>query len=80
MNGTEPEKFGIATLDSLLGGGITPGSAILMISEHPSTQFSNFSDYFAGETIRKSPDSKVILINYGYPAHHVEKIFITEEM
>jgi len=49
MNNIKQEKFGILTLDALLGGGITPGSAILMVSEHSSTQFSNFSDYFARE-------------------------------
>ncbi|MHA1129775.1 MAG: V4R domain-containing protein [Candidatus Helarchaeota archaeon] len=63
------EKFGIESLDDLLGGGITPGSAILITSEHPATNKGAFTGYFALEQLDRE-DGKVFVVEYNYPPHH----------
>ncbi len=63
------EKFGIHSLDDLLGGGINPGSAILITSEHPATNKGAFTGYFALEQLDRT-DGKVFIVEYNYPPHH----------
>ncbi|MHA1311270.1 MAG: V4R domain-containing protein [Candidatus Helarchaeota archaeon] len=60
--------FGLASLDKLLGGGLSPGCAILIISEHPSTRKTAFMGYFALEQLLKDR-GKVFVIEYLYPPH-----------
>ncbi|HUX99492.1 MAG TPA: V4R domain-containing protein [Candidatus Deferrimicrobium sp.] len=63
------EKFGIISLDRLLGGGITPGSAILITSEHPATNKGAFTGYFALEQIGRD-QGRVFVVEYSFPPHH----------
>lgn len=63
------EKFGIEALDRLLGGGIAPGSAILIISEHPATNKGAYTRYFAREQLNRD-EGRVFVIDYHYPPHH----------
>ena len=64
------EKFGIESLDKLLGGGAAPGSAILITSEHPATNKGAFTGYFALEELRKD-EGRVFVVEYKYPPHHL---------
>ncbi|MHA1649902.1 MAG: V4R domain-containing protein [Candidatus Helarchaeota archaeon] len=63
------EKFGIVSLDNLLGGGVTPGSAILITSEHPATNKGAFTGYFALEQLGR-PNGRVFMVEYSHPPHH----------
>ncbi len=65
----QSEKFGIVSLDGLLGGGITPGSAILITSEHPATNKGAFTGYFALEQLGRDT-GRVFVVEYSYPPHH----------
>ena len=60
--------FGLSSLDKLLGGGLSPGCSILMISEHASTRKTAFMGYFALEQLLKD-QGKVFVIEYLYPPH-----------
>ncbi|MFX1451197.1 MAG: V4R domain-containing protein [Promethearchaeota archaeon] len=72
----DSEKFGLRTLDALLGGGISPGSSILMVSEHQATSKQYFSSHFATEIFNsKYNDSHVFNVVYSYPVHQVFVFF-----
>lgn len=60
--------FGLRSLDKLLGGGLSPGCPILIISEHASTRKTAFMGYFALEQLIKDK-GKVFVIEYLYPPH-----------
>lgn len=66
----QSEKFGISSLDDLLGGGIAPGSAILITSDHPATNKGAFTGYFALEQLARE-NGRVFIVEYSYPPHHV---------
>ncbi|MFX1293448.1 MAG: V4R domain-containing protein [Promethearchaeota archaeon] len=66
----QSEKFGIISLDDLLGGGITPGSAILFTSEHPATNKGAFTGYFILEQLDRNK-GRVFVVDYNYPPHHL---------
>ncbi|MBD3230591.1 MAG: hypothetical protein GF329_20595 [Candidatus Lokiarchaeota archaeon] len=61
-------SFGLASLDKLLGGGLSPGCPILMVSDHASTRKTAFMGYFALEQLIKD-QGKVFVIEYLYPPH-----------
>ncbi|NVM03339.1 MAG: hypothetical protein HWN67_13445 [Candidatus Helarchaeota archaeon] len=72
------EKFGLKTLDALLGGGISPGSSILIVSDHQATKKQFFSSHFATEILSPSSqyeDSHVFNVVYSYPVHQVFVFF-----
>jgi predicted hydrocarbon binding protein/archaellum biogenesis ATPase FlaH len=64
------EKFGIISLDRLLGGGITSGSAILITSEHPATNKGAFTGYFALEQLGRDT-GRVFIVDYSYPVNQL---------
>ncbi|MHA1229021.1 MAG: V4R domain-containing protein [Candidatus Helarchaeota archaeon] len=64
----EAISFGLTSLDKLLGGGLSPGCSVLMISEHASTRKTAFMGYFALEQLLKEK-GKVFVIEYLYPPH-----------
>lgn len=64
------EKFGIISLDRLLGGGITSGSAILITSEHPATNKGAFTGYFALEQLGRD-NGRVYVVDYSYPVNQL---------
>ncbi|NVM54516.1 MAG: hypothetical protein HWN66_12500 [Candidatus Helarchaeota archaeon] len=63
------DKFGIVSLDRLLGGGVAAGSAILITSEHPATNKGAFTGYFALEQLGRD-EGRVFVVEYSYPPHH----------
>ncbi|MHA1299162.1 MAG: V4R domain-containing protein [Candidatus Helarchaeota archaeon] len=66
------EKFGLVTLDALLGGGISPGSSVLMVSDHPATRKEFFSTHFAEEIlITQEQNCHVFNVVYSYPLRQV---------
>ncbi|MHA1377242.1 MAG: V4R domain-containing protein [Candidatus Helarchaeota archaeon] len=70
------EKFGLKTLDALLGGGIAPGSSVLMVSDHPGTRKQFFSLHFAEEILNSEKDnSHVFNVVYSYPLHQVIELY-----
>jgi len=76
---TKSEKFGIVSLDRLLGGGISPGSAILITSEHPATHKGSFTGYFALEQLGHE-NGRVFIVDYSYPVNqlfHLPEIIAT---
>ncbi len=60
-------------MDSLLGGGISAGSSILIVSDHQATKKQYFSSHFATEILGSSQneDSHVFNVVYSYPVHQV---------
>ncbi|MHA1269571.1 MAG: V4R domain-containing protein [Candidatus Helarchaeota archaeon] len=68
MNEQSIIPFGLTSLDKLLGGGLSPGCSILMISEHASTKKTAFMGYFALEQLIRDK-GKVFVIEYLYPPH-----------
>ncbi len=64
------EKFGLDGLDELLGGGLAPGSSVLMISEGVGTRKRTFSYHFSYETL-KNPNGHVFIVDYSIPAHNL---------
>ncbi|MFX0132652.1 MAG: V4R domain-containing protein [Candidatus Hodarchaeota archaeon] len=71
----DAEKFGLKTLDALLGGGITPGSSILIVSDHQATGKQFFSSHFALEIFKSHENSHVFNVVYSYPVHQVFVFF-----
>ncbi|MHA1321773.1 MAG: V4R domain-containing protein [Candidatus Helarchaeota archaeon] len=64
------DRFGIDALDNLLGGGIAPGSSILITSEHPATKKGAFTSYFTLEQLSRDK-GRVFIVEYKYPPHHI---------
>ena len=68
------EKFGLKSLDALLGGGLSPGSSVLMVSDHQATRKQAFSSDFSEEILKSEEKNHVFNVVYSYPLHQVVEL------
>ncbi|MHA1895222.1 MAG: ATPase domain-containing protein, partial [Candidatus Helarchaeota archaeon] len=73
------EKFGLPDLDELLGGGVSPGSSILMVSEGVGTRKREFSHHFIDECLKKE-NGHVIIVDYSIPPHNLIKSIMATQI
>ncbi|NHI91599.1 MAG: hypothetical protein EAX96_03780 [Candidatus Lokiarchaeota archaeon] len=73
------KKFGLPSLDDLLGGGVSAGSSILLVSDGVGTRKREFSHHFIAECLKKEK-GHIIEIDYSIPPHNLLRSMFDTEM